>query len=244
MQLFSSVLQLTAMPTAICCMWVHGTFSLGRRFALSECCLVFQCLHCVVCLLLTGFCVHSDDVFYNQAGSVHVRVRRDADEQMVLAHVYNRLANLVSVLTVQIFKDDWSRPSAFQILGDASLLSKTTEPRPSLTASAVSGVPSSGTLPYLTGMQFVGSASYRTAGPLVTGSERPEARQFISGHNVAGSMLTSHAGVRFPPIQHYTDISSPTAKYSASGSVQGYMGSTLQSVPEEPDDKVPADKHK
>lgn len=43
---------------------------------------------------------------------------------MVLAHVYHRLANLVSVLTVQIFKDDWSRPSAFQILGDTSLLSK------------------------------------------------------------------------------------------------------------------------
>lgn len=46
-----------------------------------------------------------------QAGSVHVRIRRDADEQMVLAHVTNRLNALVSALTVQIFKDDWSRPS-------------------------------------------------------------------------------------------------------------------------------------
>ncbi|XP_036190827.1 zinc transporter 6 isoform X4 [Myotis myotis] len=46
-----------------------------------------------------------------QAGSVHVRIRRDANEQMVLAHVTNRLYTLVSTLTVQIFKDDWIRPS-------------------------------------------------------------------------------------------------------------------------------------
>uniref|UniRef100_A0AAY4BKI3 Cation efflux protein transmembrane domain-containing protein n=1 Tax=Denticeps clupeoides TaxID=299321 RepID=A0AAY4BKI3_9TELE len=45
------------------------------------------------------------------AGSVHVRIRRDANEQMVLAHVTNRLHTLVSTLTVQIFKDDWIRPS-------------------------------------------------------------------------------------------------------------------------------------
>ena len=59
-----------------------------------------------------------------QAGSVHVRIRRDADEQMVLSHVYHRLSNLLSVLTIQVFKDDWSRPSTYQILGDSSLLSK------------------------------------------------------------------------------------------------------------------------
>ncbi|NXC20861.1 ZNT6 protein, partial [Corythaeola cristata] len=45
------------------------------------------------------------------AGSVHVRIRRDANEQMVLAHVTNRLYTLVSTLTVQIFKDDWIRPT-------------------------------------------------------------------------------------------------------------------------------------
>ncbi|KAK9963904.1 hypothetical protein ABG768_005123 [Culter alburnus] len=49
--------------------------------------------------------------FGSLAGSVHVRIRRDADEQMVLAHVTNRLNVLVSTLTVQIFKDDWVRPS-------------------------------------------------------------------------------------------------------------------------------------
>ncbi|KAF4071519.1 hypothetical protein AMELA_G00274220 [Ameiurus melas] len=49
--------------------------------------------------------------FGSLAGSVHVRIRRDANEQMVLAHVTNRLHTLVSTLTVQIFKDDWVHPS-------------------------------------------------------------------------------------------------------------------------------------
>ncbi|XP_020643780.1 zinc transporter 6 [Pogona vitticeps] len=49
--------------------------------------------------------------FGSLAGSVHVRIRRDANEQMVLAHVTNRLYTLVSILTVQIFKDDWIRPT-------------------------------------------------------------------------------------------------------------------------------------
>jgi len=51
--------------------------------------------------------------FGSLAGCVQVRVRRDADEQLVLAHVYNRLHNLVSKLTIQIFKDDWSRSSSY-----------------------------------------------------------------------------------------------------------------------------------
>lgn len=42
---------------------------------------------------------------------MHVRIRRDASEQMVLAHVTTRLHALVATLTVQIFKDDWTRPS-------------------------------------------------------------------------------------------------------------------------------------
>ncbi|XP_035461575.2 zinc transporter 6 isoform X1 [Scophthalmus maximus] len=48
--------------------------------------------------------------FGSLAGSAHVRIRRDANEQLVLAHATNRLLPLVSTLTVQIFKDDWSRP--------------------------------------------------------------------------------------------------------------------------------------
>ena len=34
---------------------------------------------------------------------------RDADEQLVLAHVWNKLANVVQILTIHIFKDDWLR---------------------------------------------------------------------------------------------------------------------------------------
>ncbi|RUS80548.1 hypothetical protein EGW08_011688 [Elysia chlorotica] len=51
--------------------------------------------------------------FGTLAGCVQVRVRRDADEQLVLAHVYNRLSNLVARLSIQIFKDDWSRASTY-----------------------------------------------------------------------------------------------------------------------------------
>ncbi|XP_041109001.1 zinc transporter 6-like [Polyodon spathula] len=51
------------------------------------------------------------DKLLREAGSVHVRIRRDANEQMVLAYVTNRLHTIVSTLTVQIFKDDWIRPS-------------------------------------------------------------------------------------------------------------------------------------
>ncbi|RXM34009.1 Zinc transporter 6 [Acipenser ruthenus] len=51
------------------------------------------------------------DKLLREAGSVHVRIRRDANEQMVLAYVTNRLYTVVSTLTVQIFKDDWIRPS-------------------------------------------------------------------------------------------------------------------------------------
>lgn len=42
------------------------------------------------------------------AGSLQVRVRRDADEQMVLAHVKSRFASLVPILAIQIMKDDWT----------------------------------------------------------------------------------------------------------------------------------------
>ncbi|KAG1941487.1 zinc transporter [Pimephales promelas] len=59
--------------------------------------------------------------FGSLAGSVHVRIRRDADEQMVLAHVTNRLSALVSTLTVQIFKDEWIRPSLSSGAGSLSL---------------------------------------------------------------------------------------------------------------------------
>lgn len=34
---------------------------------------------------------------------------RDADEQLVLAHVWSKLANVAQILTIHIFKDDWLR---------------------------------------------------------------------------------------------------------------------------------------
>ncbi|KAK5599441.1 hypothetical protein CRENBAI_021153 [Crenichthys baileyi] len=54
--------------------------------------------------------------FGSLAGSAHVRIRRDANEQLVLAHVTNRLLPLVFTLTVQIFKDDWTRPLLSSVL--------------------------------------------------------------------------------------------------------------------------------
>ncbi|XP_077968202.1 zinc transporter 6-like [Styela clava] len=56
------------------------------------------------------------------AGSLQVRVRRDADEQMVLAHVTNRLSSLVPLLTVQVMKDDYiSSPAVAGISGKLPL---------------------------------------------------------------------------------------------------------------------------
>ncbi|CAF4267108.1 unnamed protein product, partial [Adineta steineri] len=37
---------------------------------------------------------------------------RDADEQLVLAHVWSKLANVAQILTIHIFKDDWLRPQS------------------------------------------------------------------------------------------------------------------------------------
>lgn len=34
---------------------------------------------------------------------------RDANEQLVLAHVWSKLANVAQILTIHIFKDDWLR---------------------------------------------------------------------------------------------------------------------------------------
>ncbi|CDS40356.1 zinc transporter 6 [Echinococcus multilocularis] len=45
-------------------------------------------------------------------GSLYVRVRRDASDQLVLAHVTKRLHPFVKHLTVQVIKDDWARPAA------------------------------------------------------------------------------------------------------------------------------------
>ena len=50
-----------------------------------------------------------------------MRVRRDANDQLVLAHVYSRLSTMITHLTIQIFKDDWSRSTAYQIINNTAL---------------------------------------------------------------------------------------------------------------------------
>jgi len=65
---------------------------------------------------LDGVLEIADDRFWQvsftkMAGSVVVRVRRDADEQLVLAHVTDRLYPIVPELTVQVNKDTSWRPA-------------------------------------------------------------------------------------------------------------------------------------
>lgn len=43
-----------------------------------------------------------------QAGSLYIKVKRDADEQVVLQQVTSKLAGHVTHLTVHITKDEWS----------------------------------------------------------------------------------------------------------------------------------------
>ena len=43
---------------------------------------------------------------------------------MVLAHVYNRLSNIVSILTVHVFKDDWNRPTTYQLMNENPALDR------------------------------------------------------------------------------------------------------------------------
>lgn len=75
------------------------------------------------CLVSVSLQLKVSCVLVFQAGSAHVRIRRDANEQLVLAHVTNRLLPLVSTLTVQIFKDDWTRPLLSSALSSPSAAS-------------------------------------------------------------------------------------------------------------------------
>ncbi|XP_015919442.1 zinc transporter 6-A [Parasteatoda tepidariorum] len=55
-------------------------------------------------------------------GTIHVRVRRDANEQIVLSHLLNKLSSLVTDITIQVFKDEWAWSSTTrQILNDPFL---------------------------------------------------------------------------------------------------------------------------
>ena len=63
--------------------------------------------------------------YNNIVGSLHVRIRRDANEQVVLSHLTNRLSNLLSDLTIQVFKDEWSwQPTSRSIIPRTDALLK------------------------------------------------------------------------------------------------------------------------
>eukprot|EP00127_Corallochytrium_limacisporum_P005288 Clim_evm19s202 gene=Clim_evmTU19s202 len=64
------------------------------------------------CLTLDGVLEFTDEKFWSTgfnevAGYIHVRIRRDANEQVVLTHIHQKLSQFVSDLTVQVIKDDW-----------------------------------------------------------------------------------------------------------------------------------------
>lgn len=48
--------------------------------------------------------------FGKYAGLLHVRIRRDANEQLILAQLTNKLSPYLHYVTIQIYKDDW-KPS-------------------------------------------------------------------------------------------------------------------------------------
>ena len=87
------------------------------------------------------------------AGSLHVRIRRDADEQLVLAHVWNKLAGVVHHLTVHIFKDDWIRRTTHQLVYNQANLSVPTPTFPILNYSKPNINPSLSETKTLTGSQ-------------------------------------------------------------------------------------------
>ncbi|XP_020482539.2 zinc transporter 6 [Labrus bergylta] len=119
--------------------------------------------------------------FGSLAGSAHVRIRRDANEQLVLAHVTNRLLPLVSTLTVQIFKDDWTRP-----LLTGALSSSTSAP-PLGAAEGYTSVSSSSMPPLL--YSSAGELDPLTSTPSKPSSPPPEFAFDTPGRNMQPMVL-------------------------------------------------------
>ena len=68
---------------------------------------VLECTH-------QHFWAHSSS---NVVGSLHLRIRSDANEQTILFQVYNIFTNLVTHLTIQIEKDDlWVLPTSSNLV--------------------------------------------------------------------------------------------------------------------------------
>ncbi|ELR58338.1 Zinc transporter 6, partial [Bos mutus] len=139
--------------------------------------------------------------FGSLAGSVHVRIRRDANEQMVLAHVTNRLYTLVSTLTVQIFKDDWIRPALLSGPVAANVLNFTDHhviPMPPLKGTDDSNpVTSTPTKPSSPPPEFSFNTPGKNVSPviLLNTQTRPYGLGLNHGHAPYSSVLNQGLGV-------------------------------------------------
>uniref|UniRef100_A0A096LX10 Zinc transporter 6 n=1 Tax=Poecilia formosa TaxID=48698 RepID=A0A096LX10_POEFO len=118
--------------------------------------------------------------FGSLAGSAHVRIRRDANEQLVLAHVTNRLLPLVTTLTVQIFKDDWTRPLLSGVLSSPAA----TPPLPVAPEGYAASFP-----PVLYGSAGGQEFDPLTSTPSKSSSPPPEFSFNTPGRNVAPLVL-------------------------------------------------------
>lgn len=135
---------------------------------------------------------------------MHVRIRRDANEQMVLAHVTNRLYTLVSTLTVQIFKDDWIRPALLSGPVAANVLNFTDHhiiPMPLLKgADDLNPVTSTPAKPSSPPPEFSFNTPGKNVNPviLLNTQTRPYGFGLNHGHTPYSNMLNQ--GLRVPGI--------------------------------------------
>ena len=117
-----------------------------------------------------------------------MRVRRDADEQLVLAHVFCRLSSLVSLLTVQIFKDDWTRTSAYAMVGSPAFGYQS--PVPALSTRAQSPVDIS-LSSFQTSTQYKLPAFVGTVPPLAKSTETARTSSLTSATSAFASVNLS-----------------------------------------------------
>ncbi|KAG8504821.1 Zinc transporter 6, partial [Galemys pyrenaicus] len=139
--------------------------------------------------------------FGTLAGSVHVRIRRDANEQMVLAHVTNRLYTLVSILTVQIFKDDWVRPALLSGPVATNVLNFSDHhiiPMPTLkNADDLNPVTSTPSKPSSPPPEFAFNTPGKNVNPviLLNSQTRPYGLGLNHGHTPYSNMLNQGLGI-------------------------------------------------
>ncbi|XP_051772012.1 zinc transporter 6 [Ctenopharyngodon idella] len=175
--------------------------------------------------------------FGSLAGSIHVRIRRDADEQMVLAHVTNRLNVLVSTLTVQIFKDDWVRPSLTSgVLPAGSLslseyVSSAAFPpvmsKPHDEMNPVTSTPAKPSSPppefsfntpgkHIQPVVFQTTHQHRPFNAPLSYGTSPYSSVLNQGFQGPGMRLGFGVGTRMPPVQGYRTLNTAPHRYGGS----------------------------